>query len=64
MGTEGERKKHHPNNYLIQFNENFIRNNTKQQKQGMGVLMPLKKGFICAGGGGGGETILRKDLAS
>lgn len=41
--TEGERKKCHPNNYLIQFNENFIRSNTKQQKQGMGIFMPCKK---------------------
>lgn len=39
--TKGKRKEHH-SNYLIQFNENFIRNNTEQQKQDMEIFMPLE----------------------
>lgn len=40
---EIKKEKHHLNSYLLQFFEQFIRNNIKQQKQGVGMFTPLKK---------------------
>lgn len=43
LNAKRERKKHHPNNYLLQFFEQFIRNNIEQQKQGVGMFTVFKK---------------------